>query len=132
LWSSNDRALANHWTTPVCYNGYLYCIGGQAQDGFGTAPLTCVNITNGRVEWSHPGFGPGGVTLVDGHVLVLSDKGDLVLVKAAQDGYHESARAHVLSGKCWNYAAVSGGRIYARSTRQGVCIDVSPGGLAAN
>ena len=60
-----------------------------------------------------------------GNLLVLSDAGDLVLVKAAPDAYTELARAHILSGKCWNSAALSNGRLYARSTREGVSLDIS-------
>ena len=72
------------------------------------------------------GFGLGGVTLVEGgNLLVLSDAGDLVLVKAAPDAYTELARSHVLSGKCWNSVAISNGRIYARSTKEGVSLDIS-------
>jgi outer membrane protein assembly factor BamB len=82
-------------------------------------------MATGRVLWSHEGFGPGGCTLVNGDVLVLSDRGDLVLVKASSAAYSEVARSHVLSGKCWNYASVSNGRIYARSTKEGVSLDVS-------
>jgi outer membrane protein assembly factor BamB len=123
LWSDPARVLANHWSTPVFSQGYLYGISGQAQ--FGKAPLVCVEAATGKVLWSHAGFGPGGCTLVDGCVLVLSDAGDLVLVKATPDGYQEAARSHMLAGKCWNAAGVSNGRIYARSTREGVSVDVS-------
>jgi len=96
------------------------------QAKFGTAPLKCVDIATGEAKWSKEGFGPGGCTLVDGHVLVLSDAGDLVLVKATPEAYTEVTRSHVLAGKCWNYASISNGRIYARSTKEGVCLDVSP------
>jgi hypothetical protein len=58
-------------------------------------------------------------------VLVLSDAGDLVLVKASPQAFAEVGRSHVLAGKCWNVAAVSSGRIYARSTKEGVSLDVS-------
>jgi outer membrane protein assembly factor BamB len=123
LWYQPASVMASHWTTPVCANGYLYGIFGQKE--FGTAPLACVEMATGRVLWSQEGFGPGGCTLVNGHVLVLSDAGDLVLVKATPAAYTEVARSHVLAGKCWNYASVSNGRIYARSTKEGVCLDVS-------
>ncbi|HEY3863781.1 MAG TPA: PQQ-binding-like beta-propeller repeat protein [Verrucomicrobiae bacterium] len=123
VWSQPGKALQNHWSTPVYSQGYVYGISGQAK--FGSAPLVCVNIANGEVVWSHPGFGPGGCTLVHGNVLVLSDAGDLVLVKASPESYQEVARDHVLAGKCWNCASVSGGRIYARSTREGVSLDAS-------
>ena len=125
LWERSGNNEANHWSTPVCSGGYLYGIFGQAQTVFGTGPLECVDIATGQVKWSHNGFGPGGLTLVDGHVLVLSDTGDLVLVRATPEGYREDARCHAVNGKCWNYAAVSNGRIYARSTREGACLDVT-------
>jgi outer membrane protein assembly factor BamB len=123
LWHQPANIIASHWSTPVCANGYLYGIFGQAK--FGQAPLKCVEMATGNVLWSHDGFGPGGCTLVDGNVLVLSDAGDLVLVKATPAAYTEVARNHVLAGKCWNYASISNGRIYARSTKEGVSLDVA-------
>ncbi len=123
LWSKTGNSLVNHWTTPVCADGYVYGIYDQAQ--FGKAPLKCVEVATGEVKWSKGGFGPGGCTLVDGHVLVLSDAGDLVLVKATPDAYTELARSHVLAGKCWNSVAISNGHIYARSTKEGVSLEFS-------
>jgi outer membrane protein assembly factor BamB len=123
MWHQPASVLANHWSTPVYSDGYLYGISGQAK--FGIAPLVCVEVATGRIMWTESGFGPGGCTLVGGDVLVLSDAGDLVLVKATPTSYQEVARTHVLAGKCWNSASVSNGRIYARSTREGVSLDVS-------
>jgi outer membrane protein assembly factor BamB len=113
---------SNQWSTPVVLNGYLYGLFGQAK--FATAPLQCVDLATGAIKWSQPNFGPGGINLVDGNLLVLSDAGDLVLVKATPDAYTELARSHVLSGKCWNSVALSNGRIYARSTKEGVSLDL--------
>ncbi len=123
IWHQPANVLASHWSTPVYSDGYLYGISGQAK--FAAAPLVCVDVATGRVVWSQAGFGPGGCTLVGGNVLVLSDAGDLVLVKATPDSYQEAARSHVLAGKCWNCPSVSNGRIYARSTREGVSLDVT-------
>jgi outer membrane protein assembly factor BamB len=123
LWFQPASVLQSHWSTPVVKDGYLYGISGQAQ--YGKAPLVCVELATGKVMWSQAGFGPGGCTLVDGCVLVLSDAGDLVLVKASPQSFQEVSRSHVLAGKCWNSAGVSNGRIYARSTKEGVSLDVS-------
>jgi outer membrane protein assembly factor BamB len=123
IWRLTDNNKSSHWSTPVIYKGCIYGIFGQAK--FATAPLQCMDLATGEVKWSKPGFGPGGVNLVDGNLLVLSDVGDLVLVKAAPDAYTELARTHVLDGKCWNSMAISNGRIYARSTKEGVSLDVS-------
>ncbi len=123
MWHDPANILANHWSTPVYSDGYLYGISGQAK--FAAAPLVCVEVATGKVMWSQPGFGPGGCTLVGGNLLVLNDAGDLVLVKATPASYQETARSHVLAGKCWNCASISNGRIYARSTREGVSLDAS-------
>jgi outer membrane protein assembly factor BamB len=124
LWFEPANMLNNHWSTPVCQDGYLYGLFGFKE--FAKAPLKCVQIATGKEIWSKPGFGPGGCTLVDGHVLVLSDAGELVLVKATPDGYNEVARTRAVAGKCWSTPSVSDGKIYARSTKEGVCLDVSP------
>ncbi len=117
-----NKPLANHWSTPVLSNGKLYGLFQFKE--YGDGPLKCVDVATGKVEWEKKGFGPGQVILVDGHILVLSDAGDLVLVKATPTEYQEVARATVLAGKCWGTPAVSNGRIYARSTKEAVCLEV--------
>ena len=52
------------------------------------------------------------------------DRGPLVLVEAKPDAYHEVARAELYGGKCWTMPVVSGGRIYARNTKEGYCLPV--------
>ena len=121
---AGNKPLANHWSTPVLKDGHLY---GMFQfKEYGSGPLKCVEVATGKVKWEQAGFGPGHVILVDGHVLVLSDAGDLVLVKAVTDSYQEVARAHVLAGKCWTTPVVSNGHVYARSTKEAVCLDLNP------
>ena len=77
------------------------------------------------------GFGRGGTILVDGRLLVLTEQGDLVLVEANPVAYNEIGRLHAFpnynadNNKCWNVPAVCDGRIYARSTAQALCLDVS-------
>lgn len=123
IWRVHSNDESSHWSTPVVLNGCLYGIFGQAK--FATAPLECVDLNTGEVKWRKAGFGPGGVNLVDGKLLVLSNVGNLVLAKATPDAYTELARSHVLNGKCWNSVAISNGHIYARSTKEGVDLDFS-------
>lgn len=125
IWKLPGNKDANHWSTPVAINGYIYGIFDQAK--FGTAPLKCLDLATGEEKWSQDGFGPGGVTAVGGNLLVLSDTGDLVLVQASPAAYTEMARAHVLTGKCWNSVAISNGHVYARSTKEGVSLNLLAG-----
>jgi hypothetical protein len=54
----------------------------------------------------------------------LSDDGQLVLLEAAPAGYAEMARAKVLDGKCWTTPVLSDGKVFARSTKEAVCLDL--------
>lgn len=116
LWRKEGNDVANHWSTPVVKDGYLY---GMFQfKNYGNGPVKCVDIKTGEIKWSKEGFGPGNVILSGDRVLALSDKGELVLFNASPDAYKELARADVLEGKCWSTPTIAGGRIFARSTKE--------------
>ena len=117
-----DKKIANHWSTPVVDNGYLYGMFGFK--AYGQGPLKCVELATGQVKWEQPGFGAGNVLAVNGQIVALSDKGVVVVVKATPDAYTEITRAQVIIGKCWSTPALSDGRLYVRSTKEGACIDL--------
>ena len=119
-----DKPLANHWSTPVLFQGHLY---GMFQfKEYGSGPVKCVEIATGKVKWEKPGFGPGHVILAGDKVVALSDGGELVVFAADPNQYNELARAQVLDGKCWTTPSLSGGRLYVRSTKEAACLDVAP------
>ncbi|HWB04862.1 MAG TPA: PQQ-binding-like beta-propeller repeat protein [Verrucomicrobiales bacterium] len=123
LWRKEGNDVANHWSTPVCKDGYLY---GMFQfKNYGKGPVKCVDIRTGEIKWSKEGFGPGNVIMSGDRVLALSDKGELVLFSASPDGYKELARADVLEGKCWSTPTLAGGRIFARSTTQAGAFEIA-------
>ncbi len=118
-----DKPLANHWSTPVVKDGHLY---GMFQfKEYGGGPVKCVDIATGTGKWDKEGFGPGQVLLAGDQLLALSDKGELVLIAADPGSYKEIARADVLDGKCWTTPVLANGRIFARSTKEAVCVEAS-------
>ena len=133
LWSNVGSAstLSSVWMTPVCHEGFLYGqFGVQSFDGV-NAQLKCVELRTGIVKWSVNGFGRGATLLVDGHLLVLTEKGDLVLATVNTNAYAEVARCLAIpfwnsaTNKCWNSPAVCDGRVYVRSTSAVACYDLS-------
>ncbi|MEI8042253.1 MAG: PQQ-binding-like beta-propeller repeat protein [Verrucomicrobiota bacterium] len=118
-----NKMIANHWSTPVFKDGYLY--GMFSFKDYGKGPLKCVEVPTGKVKWEQPGFGAGQVILVNDKILALSDKGDLAVVQATPTAYKELARTKAVNGKCWSTPALANGRIYVRSTKEGVCLDVN-------
>jgi len=122
VWrSAGNQPVANHWSTPVLHNGYLY--GMFSFKEYGKGPLKCVELATGKVMWEQPGFGAGNVILTGDRVLALADNGELVLVGANPKSYLELARSKVIGGKCWSTPVVSNGKIYLRSTKEAVCLD---------
>ncbi|MBI4658085.1 MAG: PQQ-binding-like beta-propeller repeat protein [Verrucomicrobia bacterium] len=118
-WSKVNQ-LMNHWATPVHHNGHLYGMFGH-----GFLQLKCVELATGNEKWSADGFGYGSVLVVDGKILAASEDGQLVLLDPNPNAYTELARYRALQGKTWNVPAISGGRIYFRSTTEAVCLDVA-------
>lgn len=114
----------NHWATPVYHDGYFYGVYGQS-----LLTLRCIDAATGIEKWKQNGVGYGSVLFVAGHVLVLTEQGDLVLVKPDPTAYREVSRFKAVNGKCWNVPAISNGRLYVRSTSEAVCLDLSPPSL---
>ena len=121
VWRKPSK-LMNHWSTPIVHDGHLYGIFEFKK--YGKAPLNCVELKTGKIKWSKRGFGPGNCILVGDTLVVLSDAGEVVFVKAQTSEYEELAREDVLEGKCWSTPAYADGRIYVRSTEEGACIEV--------
>lgn len=122
VWRKPNQ-LMNHWSTPVAKDGYIYGLFGAA--AFGTAPLKCIELATGEEKWSKPNFGMGGVILVDGHLVALCDDGELCVVKATPDGYEQEGLFQAIGGKCWSTPAFSDGKLYLRSTTEGVCYETA-------
>lgn len=122
LWRKSNQ-LINHWSSSVYRDGHVYGLFGFKK--WEEVPLKCIELATGEEKWSKDGFGQGGTILVDGSLVTLAENGELVVVEATPKSYNETARTKAVTGKCWNNVAVSNGRIYARSTKEGVCLDVS-------
>lgn len=122
IWRRENQCF-NHWSTPVVKDGYLY--GMFSFKEYGAGPLACVDIRTGEDKWAEKGFGPGQVILAGDKIIATSDKGEIVVVEASPDKYKEVARKDVLDGKVWSYPILANGKIFARSTTEGVCLDVN-------
>lgn len=122
MWMTpGDKDVANHWSTPVVKDGCLYGMFSFKQ--FGNGPVKCVDLATGAIKWSKPGFGPGNVTLVGDKLIALSDTGEVVVIAAQPAACKELARFKAVGGKCWSTPTFADGKIYVRSTKEGVCLD---------
>ena len=63
--------------------------------------------------------------LAGGKLIVQHDNGQITLVDPSPDAYKELGKIQPLGGKCWTMPVVANGRLYARSTKEVVCLDVA-------
>jgi len=124
MWRLKRSNNANHWTTPVYYRGYLYGLYGHR--GKGQAKLECRDINTGDVKWSEDAPGAGGATTMAGNKLIVQhENAQIVIVDPNPSGYRKLAAAQPLRGKAWSMAVVANGRMFARTDKEAVCLDVA-------
>ena len=91
----------------------------------GVNDLRCLDVVTGQSLWQSSEIDKGEAILSDGHLLVLSAKGELFLAKPSDAGITVLSRAQVLGGKCWALPVISHYRILCRSNAGAVvCLDV--------
>lgn len=108
------RKFRPSFNDTVYHDGYAY--------GFDGRLLVCIDVETGERRWKSKRFG-GQVLLLPemNMLLVLSDKGDVVLVEAKSDAYEEVARLKALQGKTWNHPVIANGKLFARNSTEAVC-----------
>ncbi len=115
LWES--REMKNKFSSSIHHEGHLY--------GFDENTLKCVDATTGKTTWRQRGFGFGSLIYADGHLIVLSDDGQLVLVVAAPDEYRQRGKAQIFKGKTWTMPTLVDGQLYLRDLNELVALDIS-------
>ncbi len=124
-----NEKMSTHMNNAVLIDGHLYGFDGTAHRGRPTE-FVCLELESGRERWRVPpkqGLGCGSlIATSDGQLIVLTEKGELVIAAASPDGFTIRSRDQVLGGRCWTPPALAGGRIYARNARGDVvCVGAS-------
>ncbi len=114
LWSKNS--IRGTYVIPVYHEGYVYGVTGFI--------LTCVDAATGETKWKSREPGDGFVTLVGGHLVILTKQGTLHVAEALPAGYHELARMDLFDEQAWSAVAYADGHLFARSMAHLARIDV--------
>jgi len=115
VWA--NREMKNQFSSSILVGGDLY--------GFDDKNLKCVDAASGQTRWRERGLGHGSLTYADGHLIVLGERGELVLVEATPEAYRERGRTRVFEGKTWTVPTLANGVLYLRDEKELVALDVS-------
>ena len=110
--------MKNQFTSSVLHDGFIY--------GLDESILACLDAATGELKWKGGRYGYGQVILASGHLIVLGEEGDLVLVRATPDRHQELARFPALEGKTWNHPAMSDGILLVRNINEMAAFDLRP------
>jgi outer membrane protein assembly factor BamB len=122
VWTNS---LNCYFATPLAVGkDTIYLVTGSIIDK--TATLHCVDAANGKELWSRKKVGTYHATLIrtgDDKVLMVEEKGDLVLFDHNRKAYTELARSNIC-GNTWAHPAIANGRLYIRDAKDLICVEL--------
>jgi outer membrane protein assembly factor BamB len=106
-WTS--RGLKPYYNDFIVHEGHAF--------GFDGSILSCIDLKDGQRKWKGGRYGHGQLVVLPEQdlLLVLSEDGELALVKATPDQFAEVARVPAIQGKTWNHPALAGDILLVRN-----------------
>jgi outer membrane protein assembly factor BamB len=108
--------MKNQFTSSVLHEGHIY--------GLDEAILASLDAATGVVNWKGGRYGYGQIMLASGHLIVVTEEGELALVRATPERHVEIARFPVLDGKTWNHPVIAGGILLVRNINEMAAFDL--------
>ena len=91
-----------------------------------SATLRCIDAGTGKELWSKANVGAYHASLLrtgDDKMLLVEEKGDLVLVDPNRKEYRELARSKICSNT-WAHPALANGKLYIRDAKDLICVEM--------
>ncbi len=111
LWETNR--LKSKFANFVVHEGFIYGL----DDGI----MVCLEAASGTRRWKQGRYGHGQLLLVGDTLLVMSERGEVVLVEPDSERHQELTRFTALSGKTWNPPALAGPFLVVRNDQEAAC-----------
>ena len=116
VWES--KSLKNRFNSSVLYDHHIY--------GFDEGIFACIDARTGERKWKGGRYGYGQALLAGDHILVLTETGDVVILKATPESLQEIASFPAIEGKTWNHPAIAGGILLVRNAREMAAYRIGP------
>lgn len=126
VWENkNLRSMLN---AGVLLGDHVYAIDGNT----GKAQLRCLEVATGKPTWTFKDPNHGALSVAEGKLIVVSEKGELLIGEANATAFKPTVRAQVSGGKFWTVPVLAQGRLYIRNSDGDVtCLDLGATKLAS-
>ncbi len=111
-----NRNMKNKFNPSVLASGVVY--------GLDEGILVALDVRTGERHWKQGRYRYGQLLHAGGHLIVVSEQGDLALVEATPEEYRELARFEAIPGKTWNVPAMADGILYVRNQTEMAAYDL--------
>jgi outer membrane protein assembly factor BamB len=122
------RKDGGSWTTTRVWNSIRMktkfssvSVLGDLAFGLDEGRLAAISLEDGSKVWKREKFGFGQQLLVEDHLLVQTEPGDVVIGKVDEEQFTETGRIDALSSMTWNAPALAGRFLLVRNDREAVC-----------
>ncbi|MEE8169311.1 MAG: PQQ-binding-like beta-propeller repeat protein, partial [Phycisphaerae bacterium] len=130
VWTT--RRMRNKFQSPVLIDGKLYT---SDEDG-----LKCLDFMTGERLWRKRGIRHGPLIVVNDHLILLTETGELRIAEASPEGFEPISIAKLFEGstfsvfqrvarqrqgpRCWTVPVLCDGRLYVRNHTTVACLDL--------
>jgi len=112
------QAFHPYFNNSVAHQGYCY--------GYDDQRLACISMKTGQLQWEGEKCGGQLLLLADMDLLlVLTEKGQVLLVKAVPERCTEVARFQAIKGKTWNHPIIAHGKLFVRNSEEAACFQLN-------
>jgi outer membrane protein assembly factor BamB len=123
-WTDEEQwttqKIKPYYNDVVLHAGHVY--------GFDSNIFTCVAVEDGAGKWRARGYGNGQVLLLadQGLLLILSETGEVALLKANPQKHEVLGKFKAIEGKTWNHPVVAHGKLFVRNGEEIACYQLKP------
>jgi outer membrane protein assembly factor BamB len=123
--SGNDATWSTEevWQTQR-YSSRFSCpvTDGETLFGLSHGLLTALDTRTGERLWKEGRYGLGQTLLLQRHLIISTDRGEIIMVDANREHGKELARFRIFDGKTWNMPAIAGNRLFLRNQKHLACV----------
>jgi len=110
----DSKVLFNNLSPGILIGEYLYVFNGEAKM---KTDFRCIDLPTGELEWQREDPAFGSVIRAGGKLIIMSEKGELLLAEPSPKELKILGRSQVLGGVCWTPPSLAEGKLFVRNAK---------------